>query len=58
MKDGYHVTCTMSSNGLLDKGHVAENLQKECLWYVFIIYNSIYSRDKPSNANKTCILLV
>ena len=36
MKDGYHVNCTMSSNFLLDKGRVAENLQKECLCYFII----------------------
>ena len=36
MKDGYHVNCTVSSNFLLDKGRVAENLQKECLCYFII----------------------
>ena len=34
MKDGYHVYCTVSSNFLLDKGRVAENLQKDCLCYL------------------------
>ena len=38
MKDGYNVTCTASSNFLLDKGRVTENLQKECLYY-FTIHN-------------------
>ena len=37
MKDGYHVNCTVSSNFLLDKGRVAENLQKECFCYFIII---------------------
>ena len=32
MKDGYHVNCAVSSNFLLDKGRVAENLQKECFY--------------------------
>ena len=41
MKDGYHVNCTVSSNFLLDKGRVAENLQKECLCY-FIILKEIF----------------
>ena len=31
------VQCTVSSNFLLDKGRVAENLQKECLCY-FIMF--------------------
>ena len=33
VKDGYHVTCTVSSNFLLDKGHVAENLQRVSLLF-------------------------
>ena len=31
MKDGYNVTCILSSNILLDKSCEAKNLQKECL---------------------------
>ena len=39
MKDGYHVNCTVSSNFLLDKGRVAENLQKECFCYFINSFN-------------------
>ena len=42
MKDGYHVNCTVSSNFLLDKGRVAENLQKECLCYFIISSTSLW----------------
>ena len=45
MKDGYHVNCTVSSNFLLDKGRVAENLQKECLCY-FIIIQISYDKNQ------------
>ena len=42
MKDGYHVNCTVSSNFLLDKGGVAENLQKECFCYFIISSTSLW----------------
>ena len=52
VKDGYHVNYTVSSNFLLDKGRVAENLQKECLCcfirnkiifkFHFITYRDLY----------------
>ena len=41
MKDGYHVTCTVSSNFLLDKGRVAENLRKECLLILLYFVNRL-----------------
>ena len=34
--------CTVSSNFLLDKGRVAENLQKECLCYFIISSTSLW----------------
>ena len=42
MKDGYHVNCAVSSNFLLDKGRVAENLQKECFCYFIISSTSLW----------------
>ena len=44
MKNGYHVNCTVSLDFLLDKGPVAENLQKECLCY-FTIYVQVVQND-------------
>ena len=37
VKDGYHVTCAVSSNFLLDDGCVAENLQKENIGFRCIV---------------------
>ena len=36
------LNCTVSSNFLLDKGRVAENLQKECFCYVIISSTSLW----------------
>ena len=36
------VNCTVASNFLLDKGRVAENLQKECFCYFIIIENVLF----------------
>ena len=58
MKDGYQVNCTVSSNFLLDKGRVAENLQKECLvilLYLLLPYggtiSSIFGFSKITKTN-------
>ena len=65
MKDGYHVNCAVSSNFLLDKGRVAENLQKECFCY-FILYKNLTvpfstNSEKVNVANSalitTCFIL-
>ena len=58
VKDGYHVNCTVSSDFLLDKGRVAENLQKECLCYFIISSTSLWRNHfnhKHKNATKTSI---
>ena len=44
MKDGYHVNCTVSSNFLLDKGRVAENLKKR----VFLLFYHIITNRKEN----------
>ena len=38
MKDGYHVICTVSSNVLLDKGHVAKGAKRVSLIFFYIFY--------------------
>ena len=42
VSERYHVNCTVSSNFLLDKGRVAENLQKECVRYFIISSTSLW----------------
>ena len=58
MKDGYHVNCAVSSNFLLDKGHVAENLQKECLCYFIISSTSLWRNQFNHISFMICKTLV
>ena len=44
VKNGYHVTCTMTSIVLLDKGRLTEKMQNECLCYIIIFCTSLWRK--------------
>ena len=56
MKDGYLVNCTVPANFLLDKGRVAENLQKECLCYFIMKNLREYVSRRKLNSNTIRLL--
>ena len=57
MKDGYHVNCTVSSNFLLDKSRVAENLQKECLCYFIMYFSNLINLNQKEDPFKLKVIV-